>query len=82
MGVVSERVDEGDCGDERDQNIAIENIAIESWHQAKMAAELTQAAVQRLQISVMGCQALVDHSRAQVTASHALLDSLRREGGT
>jgi hypothetical protein len=59
------------------------NIAIEksdSWHRSQMVAELTQAAVQRLQISAMGCQAMVDDSRPQVTTSRTLLNSLRRDG--
>jgi hypothetical protein len=39
----------------------------------------TQRVLQRLQTSAVACRAMVDHSRAEITNSLALLTSLRRD---
>ena len=39
----------------------------------------TRRALQRLQTNAMACQAMVDHARAEVTHSRALLASPRRD---
>jgi hypothetical protein len=77
MGLVYKRVEHDEGGRQHDRSVAVANG--DAWARAAVAAEQTRLVVQWLQTSLMGCQARIDYSRAQVTASRALLDSAPAE---
>ena len=72
MALVSEPVAQGDCGRPGNPSLATDGDASA---RLDAAAELTQVLLQRLQTSLIECQAMVDYSRAQVIASRALVGS-------
>jgi hypothetical protein len=73
MGLVCEHIERGENRRQYDRSVAVANG--DGWARSAVAAEQTRLVVQRLQSSLMGCQARIDYSRAQVTASRALLES-------
>jgi hypothetical protein len=71
MGLVCDRNEQGTCAREYDRPVARDDRDV--WVRAAVAAEQTRVVVHRLQATLPGCQARIDYSRAQVTASRALL---------